>query len=337
MMTRTKSEFHQHNQAALKHLQSLSPRDGYTIGLQSSSDGNEICAILRRRNVPLNPVHSRFLCIYHDAAASGHVVGITRVTQDGQDYVCSDACILVDSNGKVCSGNERIRVVLVLSDDSNQSNDDNNNNNNRSSHTDTNNSSVWLNQAFLWTQQMSSTLQPMIQNAVTTIQTNFSNASMNATPNNTQSNNSMMNAPNNNDLFAYAFLFVFAAVIMKVIVAILMSFAFMLLPVGVVLYCTCPSPTDFDAKKELKRVLRGAHLPEDHPEKPKGWLEKTAAKITASVTAELVTAAGYEVQMTSFGGLANLARVDVPSSNVMLYYIGCLNRWTYIMQRPIER
>ena len=34
---------------------------------------------------------------------------------------------------------------------------------------------------------------------------------------------------------------------------------------------TCPTVESFDAKKELKRVLRGHHLPEDHPNKPKGF------------------------------------------------------------------
>lgn len=36
---------------------------------------------------------------------------------------------------------------------------------------------------------------------------------------------------------------------------------------------TCPPIASFDAKKELKRVLRGHHLPEDHPNKPKGTID----------------------------------------------------------------
>ncbi len=61
---------------------------------------------------------------------------------------------------------------------------------------------------------------------------------------------------------------------------------------------TCPEESTFDAKKELKRVLRGYHLPEDHPEKPKGFWKETLARVTASVVTELSTGLGYEISMT---------------------------------------
>ncbi|KAL7461145.1 hypothetical protein ACHAXS_001572 [Conticribra weissflogii] len=38
---------------------------------------------------------------------------------------------------------------------------------------------------------------------------------------------------------------------------------------GFYLMSTCPTAESFDAKRELKRVLRGDNLPEDHPDKPK--------------------------------------------------------------------
>ena len=58
----------------------------------------------------------------------------------------------------------------------------------------------------------------------------------------------------------------------------------------------CPANDTFDAKKELKRVLRGQHLPEGHQDKPAGdWLSRTVARVTASVAAEAATALGYEV------------------------------------------
>ncbi|KAL7552245.1 hypothetical protein ACHAWF_015473 [Thalassiosira exigua] len=38
---------------------------------------------------------------------------------------------------------------------------------------------------------------------------------------------------------------------------------------GFYLFSTCPTSDSFDGKKELKRVLRGEKLPEDHPDKPK--------------------------------------------------------------------
>lgn len=38
---------------------------------------------------------------------------------------------------------------------------------------------------------------------------------------------------------------------------------------GLYLMSTCPSDDSFEGKRELKRVLRGEKLPEDHPDKPK--------------------------------------------------------------------
>ena len=51
------------------------------------------------------------------------------------------------------------------------------------------------------------------------------------------------------------------------------------------------------AKKELKRVLRGEHLPENHVDKPKGFFDQALSRINATVTTELATGLGYEVSM----------------------------------------
>jgi hypothetical protein len=104
---------------------------------------------------------------------------------------------------------------------------------------------------------------------------------------------------------------------------------------------TCPTSTSFDAKKELKRVLRGHHLPEDHPNKPKGFLEEMAARVAASVTAELVTLPGYELEMTNLGGAGWVAHVRVPSANIQCFWIGAFSKWTYICsfdtpERPLS-
>lgn len=93
---------------------------------------------------------------------------------------------------------------------------------------------------------------------------------------------------------------------------------------------TCPARTSFDAKKELKRVLRGHHLPEDHPNKPKGFLEEMAARVAASVTAEIATFPGYELEMTSLAGAGWLVDVRVPSAKLQCFWIGAFNKWTYI-------
>jgi hypothetical protein len=93
---------------------------------------------------------------------------------------------------------------------------------------------------------------------------------------------------------------------------------------------TCPTISSFDAKKELKRVLRGQHLPEDHPNKPKGFLEEMAARVAATVTAELATFPGYELEVTNLGGAGWLMDVRVPAAKLQCFWIGAFNKWTYI-------
>lgn len=66
---------------------------------------------------------------------------------------------------------------------------------------------------------------------------------------------------------------------------------------GLYLYITCPTNDSFDGKKELKRVLRGEKLPEDHPQKPKGFLEKAMAKVSASLAAEAAAFAGCKIEI----------------------------------------
>lgn len=135
-------------------------------------------------------------------------------------------------------------------------------------------------------------------------------------------------------MMKYLGLTIATSLLLKAIIALLCSFALtLLLPLTIILYCTCPSNASFDAKRELKRVLRGAHLPEDHPEKPKTWLEKTTAKITASVTTELATVTGYEVNMMSLAGCVSIACVRVPSVGRECYWVGVCNCWYYVMQR----
>jgi len=100
---------------------------------------------------------------------------------------------------------------------------------------------------------------------------------------------------------------------------------------------TCPSMDSFDAKKELKRVLRGADLAENDPNKPRGFLGKTLAKVTATVTAELATGLGYEETLTPFAGAATLATLRVPAANMDLYWIGAFGKWRYLYQQEIPK
>ncbi|EED96130.1 predicted protein, partial [Thalassiosira pseudonana CCMP1335] len=71
---------------------------------------------------------------------------------------------------------------------------------------------------------------------------------------------------------------------------------------GLYLMSTCPRDDTFDGKRELKRVLRGENLPENHPNKPKGFLEKALAKVSASIEAEAAAFAGCKVDILDIMG-----------------------------------
>jgi len=97
---------------------------------------------------------------------------------------------------------------------------------------------------------------------------------------------------------------------------------------------TCPDPSSFDTKKEVKRVLRGHHLPDDHPSKPQkgNLIEEWTAKITASVATEVSAAAGgHELEMIDLlGGCARMAIVTVPTLNTTYEWIGCNDTWYHL-------
>ena len=116
---------------------------------------------------------------------------------------------------------------------------------------------------------------------------------------------------------------------------------FLLLP-GLYVYGTqtLPPNSSFDAKKEVKRVLRGHHLPDDHPNKPRrgNFLEEWGAKITASVATEVGAAAGgYEVEMTPYlGGVATHAVVTLPMLNLTCEWVGCNNAWYHLRTQAAD-
>mmetsp|Transcript_50311 Transcript_50311/g.151498 ORF Transcript_50311/g.151498 Transcript_50311/m.151498 type:complete len:135 (-) Transcript_50311:1255-1659(-) len=60
---------------------------------------------------------------------------------------------------------------------------------------------------------------------------------------------------------------------------------------------SCPQNESFDAKNELKRVMRGQNVPEGQPSKPKGLIAKTFKNLQATVQTELATSMGYEVTL----------------------------------------
>mmetsp|Transcript_6234 Transcript_6234/g.9587 ORF Transcript_6234/g.9587 Transcript_6234/m.9587 type:complete len:286 (+) Transcript_6234:71-928(+) len=133
------------------------------------------------------------------------------------------------------------------------------------------------------------------------------------------------------ELMKYAGYTLSAALFVRLLLSGLSFLSFLVLP-ALFLYAvqTCPSQESFDAKRELKRVLRGHHLPEDHVDKPKGWLNETIARVQAAVSTELATGLGYEVEMTGMANAVWLSSVYVPSVEKKFLWLGCFGKWTYL-------
>lgn len=139
----------------------------------------------------------------------------------------------------------------------------------------------------------------------------------------------------NENILQYSMMGLAALIVLKIVVNALSNLAFLLLPL-LYFYASsnCPTSESFDVKKELKRVMRGAHLPEE--QQPKGWVEQKLNRLAASISTELATSLGYEVRMTDYWGIARVSAVKVPVAGQEFYWIGIVNRWQYIGQRELR-
>ena len=133
-------------------------------------------------------------------------------------------------------------------------------------------------------------------------------------------------------LVQYGLMAIGAFVVLKILAQSLFWVVFLAGPfMYVYLTQTCPTEESFDSQKELKRVLRGHHLAEDHPDKPKSYFEKMTAKVQASVQTTVMTSLpGSQQVMTNYHGAFWIAKVEVSSMNMQYWWIGALNDWTYV-------
>eukprot|EP00934_Nitzschia_sp_Nitz4_P007772 Nitzschia sp. Nitz4//scaffold4_size323378//291957//292643//NITZ4_000713-RA/size323378-processed-gene-0.230-mRNA-1//-1//CDS//3329553558//7762//frame0 len=125
--------------------------------------------------------------------------------------------------------------------------------------------------------------------------------------------------------------------VIKSILSAVFSFGIVLFPILYV-YClqTCPEEGSFDARREFKRVLRGHHLPEDHPDKPKGYFERMMAKANAAIKVESATLAGCAQTTNKYWNIFVIVNLKVPTEHIQLYWIGIAGNWYYITTRPFE-
>ncbi|KAK1737548.1 hypothetical protein QTG54_011834 [Skeletonema marinoi] len=102
---------------------------------------------------------------------------------------------------------------------------------------------------------------------------------------------------------------------------------------GFYLMSTCPTNESFDAKRELKRVLRGDYKADTDPSKPKNFLEKALAKVNATLEAEAAAFAGCNVEIIDLLGLVKLASINNSITKTSYYFLGAVNKWRYIMAK----
>lgn len=141
----------------------------------------------------------------------------------------------------------------------------------------------------------------------------------------------------NQEIIKYAGYVLAAAVALRIVFSTMYIVYILAFPLAFIyLVSTCPAEESFDARRELKRVMRGHHLPEDHPDKPKGFLSEALARITASVTTELATSLGYEVTMIGLAGAALVVCVRVPTVKMDYYWLGAANNWYYVYSCQVQ-
>lgn len=145
------------------------------------------------------------------------------------------------------------------------------------------------------------------------------------------SNPATLTDAQNRDVIFYGASAIMAAIVFRIVLATAFSLSILLVPAGYLyLVYTCPTADTFDAKKELKRILRGHHLPENHPDKPHGMLSEALARIQATVTTELATLPGYEVTTIGLAGAVTVACTRVPAVHRDFYWIGICHQWWYV-------
>lgn len=150
-------------------------------------------------------------------------------------------------------------------------------------------------------------------------------------------NTAVLTDAQNRDLLFYGGSAIMAAIVFRLVTSAIFGLSILVLPLlYLYLVLNCPDPESFDAKKELKRILRGHHLPDNHHAKPKGILEETWARVQATVATEIATLPGYEVTLVPLAGAVVVASCRVPSVRMDYYWIGAGQRWWYVYANPLR-
>ena len=306
--------------AALEHLKRIKPTDGWSVQTSSSGAGGlggsgggrgvRLC----RRTIPLTD--NAFLDIHYDDA-TGQVVGV--MTEDG-----STCQVLIDRSGRPLPRQEKKIISSsssypVAATNNRQRQQQRGRSTTPSTTTTTNNNNRTA------TAPGGGTGGAGLDGVISAIGDMFGNLT-----------------PEERQVVEMYLKYVLVGIVALIMIRALAMSSVVFVVIFPLLYLygitTCPPMASFDAKKELKRVMRGHHLPQDHPDNPtnKSMFEQWTTRIAASVTAELATFPGYEIEMTPLGGAAIWTEVKVPTANLLAYWLGANHRWYYIGSREIE-
>lgn len=280
--------FSDRSEKALKYLNLIKPRDGWSLDSYLSPKTGQRVVQLMRRNVPISDRQDGFVDIVYDYV-TGCVVGVETtqgITVRNKEKIMARGRVLVEKDGNLCR--RPWTIAVTLGDDD-------------------------------------------------TIDARNRAVGPSSGRDNTGSGPSRtLTDEENKKLMFYVTLFFVTMVALKIVLSSIGSFFVLSIPCFLVLHSTCPLDSTFDAKKELKRVLRGVHLSDDDPNKPKTWLEKATAKITASLATELATGLGYEITFMHLYGFATIAIVTVNAANLQCYWIGTVNKWIYVCEKNLK-
>mmetsp|Transcript_19138 Transcript_19138/g.41403 ORF Transcript_19138/g.41403 Transcript_19138/m.41403 type:complete len:319 (+) Transcript_19138:1259-2215(+) len=298
-------------EAAIHHLKKIKPTDGYSAEIYLSSAGRRL-VLLRRRNVQLGDTGFDEIVLDPDTEC---VVGVTSYIDPVKKF--GRGVVLVESNGDVCRSNREVRVTMPPIDTAAKRGVRNNRPKNTPERRPQHNEGRGAGGP---------------AQSINGVSADAADAMA------AFARGERLSEQQNRAVVLLGLGLIGATIIFKVLASALFMIWILAFPLAFLYGIqTCPTNDSFDPKKELKRVMRGHNLPEDHPDKPKGWVAEGVARAVATVTTELATGiSGYEVEMWDLVGAAKVATVRVPSINAECYWVGAFGRWTYVMQRDIE-
>ena len=312
----------------LSHLQRLSPNDGYAIERYVSSTSKHLFR-LKRRNVPLHDEGFLDLVVYNNAVVGIQVLtakedvgrGVTIVTNSGKivsNIDKGESVTVIMANAKRAESTAADIAMAGLRDSISKS------------------SSIRSSISQSASMRDSLGRRSSVRDSIGGSSTRSSLASSTTQRTSNTSNNTtaaaatpIINPLSETDtqlLVQYGGLLVLGLLILKSILNIFSSLSILLAPIAY-LYAiqTCPSVESFDTKKELKRVMRGAHLPEE--QQPRGFLERSMSRLAASIGTELATSLGYEVSVDDYWGAGRVVWVRVPVAGMDFCWVGVFGEY----------